>query len=42
MQKAKNLLDGYRLIDYMLKELYIKEEKEIIKVSNRLNKTRGK
>jgi len=40
--KAKNLLDGYRLIDYMLKELYIKEEKEIIKISKRLNKTKGK
>jgi hypothetical protein len=40
--KAKNILDGYRLIDYMLKELYINEEKEIIKLSKKIIKTKGK
>ena len=40
--RAKNLLDSYRLINYMLKELYINEEKEIIKLSKKINKAKGK
>lgn len=40
--KVKNILDGFRLIDYMLKELYINEEKEILKLSKKYNKTKGK
>ena len=39
---ANNLLNGYRLINYMLKELYINEEKEIIELSKKINKTKGR
>jgi hypothetical protein len=40
--KSTNILDGYRLIDYMLKELYINEEKEVLKLSKKVIKTKGK
>jgi len=40
---AKNILDAYRLIDFMLKELYINvdEEKEILKLSEEINRKKG-
>ena len=40
---AKNILDAYRLIDFMLKELYVNsdEEKEILKISEEINKKKG-
>lgn len=40
--KVKNIIDGYRLIDYLLKELYINEEDELIKISKNIVKKKGK
>jgi hypothetical protein len=40
--KSTNILDAYRLIDYMLKQLYANDEKEILKLSKSINKRKGK
>jgi hypothetical protein len=40
--KLESLLNAYRLIEYMLKELFCNEEKEVLKLSKKINKTKGR